>query len=50
MAQRVKKEEISQEEINENEGLVPMTKDGAVLFVNPACIEAHKALDWQVAE
>ena len=34
----------------EDEGLVPVTKDGEVLYVHPLCVEAHKACDWLPAE
>jgi len=45
---RVKKSEIPVEVMdeNENEGLIPVSKDGEVLFVHPSCVEAHKACDW----
>jgi hypothetical protein len=43
---RVKKSEIPPEVAEENEGLVPVTKDGEVLFVHPSCVEAHKSVDW----
>ena len=33
---------------NENEGLIPVTKAGETLYVNPACVAAHVAVGWQV--
>jgi hypothetical protein len=46
MARRVAQSEIPLEEVNENEGLVAVTKDDAVLFVHPTCLEDHIAHDW----
>lgn len=49
---RVTAEEVAQvaSEAPENAGLVPMEKDGVILWVHPTCVENHEALDWAKVE
>ncbi len=50
MARRITKAELPPLLPEEDEGLVPVTKDGEVLFVHPTTVEAHKAADWLPVE
>jgi hypothetical protein len=47
-AKRIISDELATRAATENDGLVPMTKNGDTLQVNPATVEAHKAAGWAI--